>query len=312
MTEQELIYILAIAEEKNITHAAQRLNISQPSLTQCLRKIEIELDTRLFTRRKYGLDLTDAGKLYIDMARDVSSRIETFREDLRKMKDPMNGHLALGASWYNTLIYFSAFVKRFSQLYPDAQIKLVEKRTTDLLDMLKGHEIDIIIAHEYPSEYLGIKENYAKDICRDLLEIERFRLIGNRSILNKVGISYNEPADLQKLKDLPFIFFNDNQRIRRITDHIFHEAGISPKALLSTQSFPGAWALATQAVGLVILPEKYIEQNIHRFPELVSLSLDSSLHGYWSNYIYYRKQEYPDPLRKEAIHILKETKYIEE
>ena len=98
MTEQEMLYILAIAEERNITHAAERLHVAQPSLTQSLRKIENELGTKLFTRRKYGLDPTDSGKLYIKMARDVTARISTFREDLRRMKDPMKGHLSLGAS----------------------------------------------------------------------------------------------------------------------------------------------------------------------------------------------------------------------
>ena len=77
--------------------------------------------------------------------------------------------------------------------------------------------------------------------------------------------------------------------------------------MLCTQSFPGALDFAARAIGLVILPENYIGQNIHRFPDLVSLPLDPSLHGYWSNCIYYREQEYPDLLREEAIRILKET-----
>ena len=307
MTEQELLYILAIAEERNITHATQRLHIAQPSLTQSLRKIETELDTKLFTRRKYGLDPTDAGKLYIEMARDVISRLDAFREDLRKMKDPMKGTISLGASWYNTLIYFSGFVPLFSRIYPDARLRLVEKGTAQLLEMLKGHEIDIIIAHEYPREFPGAKESFAKDICREHLADEPFRLLGHRHFFEDAGISCTDPADLQKLQDLPFIFFNDGQRIRRITDFALKNAGISPRGALQTQSFPGALDFAYQGLGLVILPEGYVFKNTDRHPELVSVPLDPSLHAYWSNCLYYRKQEYPDPLREETLRILKES-----
>lgn len=307
MTEQEMLYILAIAEERNITHAAERLHISQPSLTQSLRKIETELGTKLFTRRKYGLDPTDQGKLYIEMARDVTARISTFREDLRKMNDPMKGHLSLGASWYNTLLYFSDFVPLFSRTYPDAQIRLIEKNTAGLLEMLKGHEIDVIIAHEYPKEYPGQQPVLAKDICRELLETESFLLLGHHQLFLENGIPENKTADLQKLKDLPFIFFNDDQRIRRITDLAFRNAGIAPKSALYTQSFPGALDFASMGLGFVILPEHYIAKNTCHYPSLVSVPLDPSLHAYWSNCIYYRKQEYSDPLREEAIRILKES-----
>ncbi len=307
MTEQEMLYILAIAEERNITHAAERLHVAQPSLTQSLRKIETELGTKLFTRRKYGLDPTDTGKLYIEMARDVTARISTFREDLRKMNDPMMGHLTLGASWYNTLLYFSDFVPKFSRTYPDAQLRLVEKNTAGLMEMLKGHEIDVIIAHEYPKEYPGQQPALAKDICREVLETESFLVLGQRQIFLENGIPENETADLQKLKDLPFILFNDNQRIRRITDFAFRNAGISVKSALFTQSFPGALDFAAMGLGLVVLPEHYIAGNISRYPSLVSVPLDPSLHAYWTNCVYYRVQEYSDPLRKEALRILKES-----
>ena len=60
-------------------------------------------------------------------------------------------------------------------------------------------------------------------------------------------------------------------------------------------------------LGFVILPEHYIAKNIGSYPSMVSVPLDPSLHAYWSNCIYYRIQEYSDPLREEALRILKES-----
>ena len=59
-------YIIAIAEEKSLSKAAERLYLSQPALSQRLKKLEDELGTQLFTRERDGLTLTDAGRIYIN------------------------------------------------------------------------------------------------------------------------------------------------------------------------------------------------------------------------------------------------------
>ena len=59
MTDKELLYIKTIAEEHNITKAAEKLHVAQPSLTQCIKRIEKSLDCPLFYRKKTGLVLTD-------------------------------------------------------------------------------------------------------------------------------------------------------------------------------------------------------------------------------------------------------------
>ena len=68
MTDKELLYIKTIAEEHNITKAAEKLHVAQPSLTQCIKRIEKSLDCPLFYRKKTGLVLTDGGKLYYETA----------------------------------------------------------------------------------------------------------------------------------------------------------------------------------------------------------------------------------------------------
>lgn len=94
MTDRELLYVLAIAQERNITHAAERLRVAQPSLTQSLRRIEAELGCTLFKRRKYGLDLTAEGELYCQMAKDVLARVKQFRDELEKTQGRLTGQFA--------------------------------------------------------------------------------------------------------------------------------------------------------------------------------------------------------------------------
>lgn len=84
MTFEDLSVILAIAEEKSITRASERLLIAQPSLSQRLQKVEKELDTKLFLRLRNGIEPTEAGTLFIDMALEVTKRYSEFTRYLNK------------------------------------------------------------------------------------------------------------------------------------------------------------------------------------------------------------------------------------
>ena len=102
MTDKELIYIKTIADEKNLTRAAEVLHIAQPSLTQLLHRIEDRLGTVLFVRDKKGMTLTAAGQLYYAMAEEVLSCRQAFLEKLAQLKLENNQKLNISASWYNT------------------------------------------------------------------------------------------------------------------------------------------------------------------------------------------------------------------
>ena len=148
MTDKELQYILAIAQERNVTHAAEKLHLSQPSLTQTLRRIEGELGCELFMRRKYGLDPTPAGELYLTMARDILERMNRFEQDIQLMINPLSGKLTIGASWYNTLLFLSDVIHELSVRFPQVEISLVEKGTNDLEELFASRRLDIFLAHE--------------------------------------------------------------------------------------------------------------------------------------------------------------------
>ena len=76
MTSRELIYVKTIADEKSVTKAAQKLYLTQPSLSHCLNNIERQLGTQLFKRTSAGLILTYAGEKYYRMASEILARYE--------------------------------------------------------------------------------------------------------------------------------------------------------------------------------------------------------------------------------------------
>lgn len=84
MKLRHLRYFVAVAEELNFTHAAERLGINQPPLSLQIRQLKKELDTQLFRRRPQGVELTDAGKLMLEEARVILAQVETAKTDVRR------------------------------------------------------------------------------------------------------------------------------------------------------------------------------------------------------------------------------------
>ena len=303
MTDRELQYVLAIAQNHNITHAAEQLHIAQPSLTQSLRRIEAELGCTLFKRRKYGLDLTAEGELYCQMARDILARMKSFKDELEKTQGRLTGQFVMGASWYNTLLFLSDLVSDLNEKYPNVELSLIEKGTSELLKLLLSHEISVALAHEYPKEYPGVKKTYAKDVHRVKLMDERFLLVAHRKY-ELAKIAEGSCVDIRRLSDAPFISFNANQRIRNITDYAFERAGVVTRKVVKTQSFPGAMDFAERGIGIAVLPSHYVYRNINSMPSLECFGIDVHWHAYWSAYVYYREEEYSLPLIKSVLSIL--------
>lgn len=291
MTDKELLYIRTIADEHNITHAAEKLHVAQPSLSQCVQRLESELGCLLFIRRKYGLDLTEAGRLYYQMACDIMERQTRFLEDLTRLKAADVGMLTIGASWYNTLLFLSELISDFNAKYPHVELNLVEKRTAELLRIFSEGKADVILIHEYPREYAHARKDIPKNMQRDLLLDEPFVIVTSERydlspLLGENGV------DLAGLASYPFISFNDNQRLRHITDFAFENAGVVTQKVVKTQSFPGTIELVNRGVGLAVLPAYYVKRNIGSYQNLKSYRILPKYYAYWSTYVCYKRPEH--------------------
>lgn len=129
-------YVIAIAEEKSLSKAAERLYLSQPALSQRLKKLEDELGTQLFVRERDGLTLTDAGRIYINGGHSI---LQIKREALRKISSlthSSNNSLRFACAASSALECIPAFRKD----YPE--IELMVRRSNSLTakeDLIMGH-----------------------------------------------------------------------------------------------------------------------------------------------------------------------------
>lgn len=96
MTERELIYVKTIADEGSISKAAQKLYLSQPSLSHCVQRIEESLGAKLFTRSPTGLTLTYVGERYYSVATEILHIYSDFQQEVGEMKSLRSGRITVG------------------------------------------------------------------------------------------------------------------------------------------------------------------------------------------------------------------------
>ena len=142
MNLRTLAYIVAIAEEKNISRAAERLYVSQSTLSIFLKKLEKELDMPLFLRTGHRLELTPAGEDYVNTAKEILS----MKDELYMKLSEMSGNRSMRIGIASRFLFqmFSEMISGISEA--KIRITIQEGRSLQLLSMLQKQQLDTVIA----------------------------------------------------------------------------------------------------------------------------------------------------------------------
>ncbi len=135
-----------VAEAGNITAAAQSLYISQSAVSQSIKQLEAELQTRLFARNSRGVTLTADGRMLYEYVRSAMGLLETGEEKLSQSRDLQMGHLTIGASDTVTSQFLLPYLDQFHRQYPAIHIQIVSGRSHKVLGLLQSGKVDIAFA----------------------------------------------------------------------------------------------------------------------------------------------------------------------
>lgn len=135
-----------VAEAGNITAAAQTLFISQSAVSQSIKQLEAELQTRLFARNSRGVTLTADGRMLYEYVRSAMGLLETGEEKLSQSRDLQMGHLTIGASDTVTSQFLLPYLDTFHKRHPAIHIQIVSGRSHKVLGLLRSGKVDIAFA----------------------------------------------------------------------------------------------------------------------------------------------------------------------
>jgi len=146
MELRHLRYFVVVAEEQNVTRAAERLHVSQPPLSRQIHDLEEELGVGLFRRTGKSLALTEAGKIFLNEARAVLLRVEKAVETVRTVAQGDRGRLRIGYAPSLTVELLPKALRGFEHERPGVSVSLHDLSTEECVQKLTARKLDVALS----------------------------------------------------------------------------------------------------------------------------------------------------------------------
>ena len=183
-----LRYFLEAAREGSITRAAERLYVSQPTMSKQLKELETELGVKLFIRSNYSIRLTEAGMLLRERAADIIELADKTKDEFRSLEEINSGDIFIGAAESESIRYFTDAVRDVQKDYPKIRCNIFSGNMEDVCERLDKGLLDFAIVMSFVDLN---KYNYLKvpatDIWGVLLKKEDHLAQKTSLTLNDIG-----------------------------------------------------------------------------------------------------------------------------
>jgi LysR family transcriptional regulator, hydrogen peroxide-inducible genes activator len=250
MELHQLRYFCAIADTGSFSRAAQQTHVSQPSLSQQIRKLEDELGARLFDRLGRIVRLTELGTAFLPRARAVLRDLEAARTEVIERKTSLGGPLCLGVIPTIAPYFLPPVLASFWREFPQARLTIVEEITPLLLEKLHAGTMEVAIValpvhvrnHEFVSFPLASEKLYA--------------VLPKRHALAK-----RRAVSLGDLRDQPFLLLRDGHCFREAAVAACNRARLRPNVVFESGQFSSILSMVAAGLGISIVPAMAIEKR---------------------------------------------------
>ena len=256
MDTKQIEYILKIAEENNITRAAEKLFITQSALNQQLLKLEKELGTPLFHRSRSHWGLTEAGQIYVEGARQILQMKNTTYNRIYDVAGAKRGTLTIGLTPGRGLKMFTAIYPQLHQDFPNLKVRPIEMRVREQQEAIAKGTIDIGFMT------LG-KQDRTNDQYIVLGQEELMLIIpALHPAAEKTGNSKDSipTIDLKELEYEPFVLMDQESTLRSICNQVFERSGFVPNILFETNNTSGIASMVESTLCCGIIPWYYVQE----------------------------------------------------
>lgn len=301
-------YIKAIAEYRSISVAAESLGISQPAMSSYLKKKEQELGTILFDRSKQPLELTEAGKAYLEYIQSAELLKGEMLQRLADIEGMQTGHMTVGGAVFFNIAYMPRAIAEFKRKYPRVEIEVLDRSVPELTGLALKGEIDAFIT--------PINDDPERFAYEELADEKIYIAVPNSLGINKslaakrVSEANPKPPclnkdEFRKLCENCFIVLKKSQSIGQRMERLFEEYGARPENAVVAEQTMTTLALTNAGVGISLVTESSIRSSgLSDLPALYRVKGDA---GSRKVYIAYLKGKYQSRAVAEFINTLKEV-----
>ncbi|WP_223587976.1 LysR family transcriptional regulator [Neobacillus bataviensis] len=296
MDTKQLEYMIKIAEENNITKAAEKLFITQSALNQQLLKLENELGTQLFVRSRSNWHLTEAGKIYVENAKKIVRIKKDTYNQINDMIDLKKGKLTIGLTPERGTEMFATIYPIFYKKYPNIKIEPIEMA-------VKQQQYEISLGN-LDLGFLTLQDSQkSNDEYIHLCSEEIILAVPSSHPLADKGGKLGEKlpkTDLKHFEYDSFALMQKGSTLREIYDHLIMEEKLNPNILLETRSCHNLFKMVAEGICCSVFPLTYAEHS----PNVVYFSIIQN--PGWEVYASYKKGSYLSNIAKDLIEIARD------
>jgi len=249
MNFKQLKYAKTLAEEGNFSKAAQTLNISQPSLSQYIKKIEQDVGMTLFERAGGDVCLTDAGRVYLEAGRKILDLEAQMRSHVLDLAENKRGTLVIGTSPFRSACMMPAIAAAFRSMYPGMHLVIEERETAALLDGLERGEFDFCLTL-LPSDFSRFcyekitEEELILAVPSDYAPFRTETITGRKY----------DALDAKELAGHRFVMITENQMMQRALEHLCRDYQIEVETAVVVKSLEAQIEMVKAGIGIAIVP----------------------------------------------------------
>ncbi len=253
--EHEWRSVLQVAEDGTFSAAAKHLYISQPSLSQCIKKVETELGVRLFDRSQTPLALTTAGEIYVRQAKEILRIRQALVQEVADLSELRTGSLTIGSSRTRSACFLIDPLVAFHRQYPGIQLAIKEAPVRTLEEYAAAGTVDFALL--YGSSLRADFDSV--ELCR-----ERTMLALPKS--HPLARAYAED-DVQGFPRIsfaamdgePFIRLQPRRQMAEVYDKLCKDSGAEPHVIFEANSIIEASELCAAGLGATLVTDMLVQ-----------------------------------------------------
>ena len=249
MLYEKLNYIIAIAEERNLTQAAKRLYISQPTLTLYLNRLENELGVKLFDRSKSPVTLTDAGAYYLEKMKKIYASEQALRSQIHFIANPTQT-LLVGIGQVRGHHWLPLFLPTFCSIHPDINVQIVQETEQRMYEDLQKQKLDVGIGVFPASTDIEMVEIMEETLF--FAAHRKFGLIPDH-LRGKHDMKNPYIVQPDQLNGLPFIIPQVSNGLYDTYETILQNNQIHPSRTISINNLSTGLLLNVKGLGVQLL-----------------------------------------------------------
>lgn len=244
MKDNELAWFIKLAETQHVTYTADEMDITQPTLSRAISRMERELGVPLFSRVGRGVELNEYGKLFYEHARLAVTELEIGKQRVAELASLTTQHIRIGTLHGLVPILIQALVDPFHSRSPSTTFYFRLGSPRDILGELDLGHLDFILTTTKPDREKMNLVRVAKQVF--------FLAVGpHHPLANKTK------AYLSQVATDDFLVMRAGSAMRNLTTGLCHQAGFTPNIVLESNEIAAIRSLVAHDIGVAIIPRAY-------------------------------------------------------